>query len=573
MKKLLSVILCAIFALSALTPVSFAADGTCGEGVSWSFDTDTGVLNITGSGAMDDYGDYEEVPWSPYMGDIVSVVVEDGVTRVGNRAFIHAANLSSITLPESLTFIGDYAFAYCSSLTGFFLPGNSGLGEGAFSMCKKLERFSFPYGAGVIPKDLLRGCEKLKSVDIQLGCWKIEESAFYDCVSLESIEITGLISSVGDKAFGNCIALKSAFITGCLDVINDDMFWNCPSLKDITYDGEDTEWDSKVDMGDSESDVLDKASLHFWNGDRLRNGEVVPPVCGDSIEWLFDGPTGTLYVTGTGEMYDYSPDTTPWHEFSDLITNLVVSDGITRVGDNAFAMLKNLRRIVLPNSLITTGIGTFSGCASLRSIDLPEGMVSVNFSAFSECRSLEAVTIPEGFTYIDMFSFCVDKALVAIKIPVSLKTIDHGAFDDCSSLRYVIYAGTEEDFAKINIESNNQPFLDAEIFYAGGACPHVIDDSEIITEPTYTTTGEGRGLCLLCGRLETEELPRIISDISGDATGDGEVDMKDVLVIRRVIAGLDELDEVYEPNARITGGDEVSMKDVLKIRRIIAGLE
>ncbi|MCC8077399.1 MAG: leucine-rich repeat protein [Oscillospiraceae bacterium] len=113
--------------------------GTCGENVIWTLDTDTGVLTISGEGEMEDYSSSSDVPWYSIRESITAVVIEDGVTSIGNRAFYYCSNLTSVTIPDSVTSIGQYAFNGCSSLTSVTIPDSvTAIDFGAFALCSSL---------------------------------------------------------------------------------------------------------------------------------------------------------------------------------------------------------------------------------------------------------------------------------------------------------------------------------------------------------------------------------------------------------------------------------------------------
>ena len=87
--------------------------GSCGESVNWSLDTETGLLEITGSGEMEDYEDYDD-PWYSHRSSINKCTIGNGVTSIGKYAFSRCNELTSITIPNSVTSIGDYAFYWCN---------------------------------------------------------------------------------------------------------------------------------------------------------------------------------------------------------------------------------------------------------------------------------------------------------------------------------------------------------------------------------------------------------------------------------------------------------------------------
>ena len=138
MKKKLTLLFLICF-LSALNINATVYSGSCGTNVRYSLDTRTGVLKITGTGAMKDYSSYSSVPWYSYRSYIKSVEISNSVTSIGNNAFRYCYGLTSITIPNSVTSIGYDAFVSCSGLTSIII-GNSvtGIGDNAFDGCSGL---------------------------------------------------------------------------------------------------------------------------------------------------------------------------------------------------------------------------------------------------------------------------------------------------------------------------------------------------------------------------------------------------------------------------------------------------
>ena len=132
MKRWISCLLIATVILSCFSLCVFAeeASGTFAPDFSWNLDLQTGELNISGSGAMN------QNPWSEYSDQIKSVTIAPGVTRIGERAFEECSNLSSVTLPEGLEVIGASAFYLCPALTSVVIPeGVQTIGDTAFYGC------------------------------------------------------------------------------------------------------------------------------------------------------------------------------------------------------------------------------------------------------------------------------------------------------------------------------------------------------------------------------------------------------------------------------------------------------
>src|SRR5574344_2446305 len=144
---------------------SISADipaGTCGTGVSWVLVDHT--LTISGAGAMADYG---TTPWDAYLSNITSVVIESGVTSIGNYAFKNCSVLSSVSIPSGVTSIGASAFAWCSALTSVSIPsGVTSIGSYAFQGCSGLTSVSIPRGVTSIGTRGFEGCSGLTTITV-----------------------------------------------------------------------------------------------------------------------------------------------------------------------------------------------------------------------------------------------------------------------------------------------------------------------------------------------------------------------------------------------------------------------
>jgi hypothetical protein len=114
-RRALSILIAAVMILSlvpafTLTASAATYDGKAGANITWSLDTDIGVLNITSTGVMDNWAWYDLAPWADHIESIKSVVISDGITNIGNYAFYNCTLLESVTIPDSVTIIGKNAF-------------------------------------------------------------------------------------------------------------------------------------------------------------------------------------------------------------------------------------------------------------------------------------------------------------------------------------------------------------------------------------------------------------------------------------------------------------------------------
>lgn len=258
----------------------------------------------------------------------------------------------------------------------------------------------------------------------------------------------------------------------------------------------------------------------------VRAGEEDTPTsgtCGENLTWELDLETGTLTISGTGDMKDYEQvyngdadysfsSSSPWSNCDD-IKSVIIESGVTSIGKCAFVGCKNLSGILIPNSIndigdlafrncngltsisipdsvsvinpdtfaycsnltsisipnSITGIGwgAFRGCKSLENIIIPQSVVLyIGESAFGDCSSLTSVIIPQGITRIGDKTFSGCYNLTNIMLPKSIDKIDWYAFENCDSLTDIYYAGSEYEWSNIEIDSfRNDALLNATIHY------------------------------------------------------------------------------------------------------------
>lgn len=242
MKKTLFILLiCAAASIFAFPASAEIYGGKCAAGLDWSLDTETGVLELTGSGFLESYRSIYDpgIQWLNYRDSIKTVKVGEGVTELGACAFGYCTNLTSVSLPSSLTAIGDYAFNSCPKLISITLSDNiTELGDWTFSGCYALESVALGNGLTAIGERTFYRCDSLTTLTIPSGVTEIGINAFGYCQKLEFIEVPGGVKYIHKDAFANCPVLGSVIVPRSVIYIGNTAFANCPSI--VIYGHEDS---------------------------------------------------------------------------------------------------------------------------------------------------------------------------------------------------------------------------------------------------------------------------------------------------------------------------------------------
>lgn len=171
--------------------------------------------------------------------------------------------------------------------------------------------------------------------------------------------------------------------------------------------------------------------------------------CGTNVTWAYD-LNGTLTITGTGAMYDYSSTPVPWSSYRSSISKIIISSGVTSIGNYAFSGFSSLVSISLSDNINSIGEYAFSWCTSLNSIIIPSGVTSIGYNAFGNCTSLTSVSISSGVISLGNNLFFSCWSLKSVTIPSSVTYLGSNLFDYCSSLENIFVS---ED--NLNYSSDN----------------------------------------------------------------------------------------------------------------------
>lgn len=394
MKKHITRLLFAALLLLALCIGASAAgtSGKCGLSAYWSFDSSTGTLTISGSGAMEDYEYENDYPWMDYRDLIQTIVIGDQITQIGRNTFPWTA-CSTIKFGKNVRSIGERAFLECRNLNGdLTLPDSvQTIGAGAFQGCEKLS------GDLTIPDSVV----------------EIGEGAFRDCKNLNGTLTLGKnLRTIGKAAFSGCAFTGSLTIPEGVTEIANGTFSSSRSNGMFT---------GTLTLPSTLKTIGAEAFAYTDFSGELLIPDGVTSIGAHAFKEC-DGFGGTLSLPDSiktvGERAFY---------LCKGFTGLKLSASLTKIEERSFAHMYGLKtEVVIPEGVTELGEGAFV-CSYMPSVSLPSTLKKIGKQAF-QFAGLTKITLPNGLETIGDEAFDCWNVNKAIVIPASVKSIGKNAF-------------------------------------------------------------------------------------------------------------------------------------------------
>ena len=499
---------------------------------------------------------------------LTTIVVPEGVTTIEGDAFQNCTNLIGLLLPESLTSIGEGAFFSCTGLKVVYYTGekadwdniqigtdNSSLigsvvrcnathictlteipakaptytedGNNQYwvcSVCKQAYKDAWGKAETTVAAETIPGkpCIAAGTCGQSIN-WVLTEDGVMILSGSGGMES---FAASGDAPWDAHRARITAVVIPVeITAIGSNAFDSCENLTAVCYAGTAEQWENvQIGSGNAsltgapvryntdhmclltevpakEPTYIEDGHNAYWlcaicqklykdaqgTEETTAEAEAIPKLpsvaagtCGENIIWAL-GEDGVMDVFGTGAMTSFTcVGNTTWEKVSPQIRSVVIAEGITKV--DGFWECSNLTSVTIPNGVTEIGRFAFLSCGNLISVAIPGGVTSIGNQAFGYCGSLTRVFIPKSVTQIGTW-----------------------VFDSCRNLTDVYYFGSETDWAKIEIDSDNSELFNATIHYD---FTHVCTLTKVEAKAATETEDGCREywVCPTCGLAYKDEL-------------------------------------------------------------------
>ncbi len=460
-KQLISIVICFVLIFSTIqlgiftcaSSADIIESGSCGENVKYTLDSE-GVLTISGEGRMYGYG----IDTLFDQKSIKKVIIENGVTYIGQSVFQDCTEMTSVIIPDSVTEIYDRAFQGCSSLKSLIIPNSvKEVGWGAFEGCIGVQSIIISQGVETIRHRAFFGCTGIKSVTIPNSVTFLTGSTFGGCTGLEKIEVSeknptyqsinnciiekkwkaltvgcknsvipndGSVTQIADGAFEGCAGLKSVSIPDRIEYIGLRAFSCCTGLEKIEVSQNNPQYYSVNNC------IIDKEYHTLVVGcknSEIPNNENIISITG----YAFEGCTGLKRLIIPDSVTSIGGSA---FEGCTGLTTITIPAGVTKIWSGTFEGCTGLKNVLIKGNISLIDTEAFYGCTGLESINMPEGLTEIGLGAFRDCESLEKITIPNSTTYIGRMAFSGCAGLKSLTIGTGLKKILDYTFSDCSRI-------------------------------------------------------------------------------------------------------------------------------------------
>ena len=515
-----------------------------------------------------------------------SIKIPNGVKKIRMSSFSDSKNLTSIVIPDSVTVVEPWAFMNCTKLKNITFSKNlTYVGLSCFSNTAWYD--SQPDGVVYIGKTVYHYKGNMPNntkLTLKNGMVSISQQAFIDCVNLTGITLPASLKEIGSAAFSGCTGLKSIVIPDGVEKLESAVFQKCTNLESITIPDsvtsmqdmnlEDTKWFK------NQKDTLVYAGrfAYRYNGSmpanttiRLRENTI------GMMSGVFAGCENLSCIILPDTIHEI-----PSNAFLNCrnLNSIDFPEQITKIDECAFRGCTSLTSVVLPKALISLGRESFYGCTSLESVLLPNKLRSIESGTFESCFALREIEIPYAVRYISDYAFMGCSNLQTITFPKYLLEIGESAFEQCSALEQIklprelqriganAFFGCEK-LKDVLFPGNSTEIGDCAFGYY--QAENEYGDSYIEKVKDFVISGNDESTARQYA--EKNSIPYyFVSYIikRGDADGDEEITIADVLTLQKYLAKIIDSSEFSMENGDTDYDGKIDTNDVLRIQLYLA---
>lgn len=408
-------------------------------GFEYKYNAATYTLTFSGPNVPMPNGTWDKKPeWSKYKDITYTVIIEDGITSIGDYAFEYFSELDEVQIANSVKRIGSDAFSHCEKLLKIKLPDNleviedhafvednhlqaptfpeslDSLGFGSFFNCYTFDKVDLSNTqVKKIPAKCFRACSGIETVLLPPTVIAIHDEAFYGCSKLKQVKVKGYESEdfglnhldltvIGDEAFYLCQKLKNVYLPATLQRLGKRAFANCYELYSVKfYEGNDL-----TEVGDSTFFSCSALRVLQYN----KQCRIISPY-----------------------MFYKCPE----------LRMLEDLNHVRSIGAHAFEGCTNMVEFPWPTGLETIGASAFAACKELGSIYLYSNVETVGENAFGSCTGVVKLEIRSYYLKrIERSTFYQVNSITEVSLPSQIEYIGEQAFAYCSDLKTIICRST-----------------------------------------------------------------------------------------------------------------------------------
>lgn len=456
LKRILSISIAVVMVFGTVPVASFSGvdilksfaisySGACGDNLSWSFDDETGTLDISGSGEMKEFS-ISELPWHSLKADIKAVNITEDVTSICNYAFYGYPNIETVSISSSVVKIGINAFGQCLRLNSIYVNADNQYYSSddcgvlfdkyretliQYPANSTRTSYEIPENVRTVADDAFRYSENLLNITLPQGLAVIGEEAFYSS-GITSIAIPSTVTDIEKNAFGWCFNLKSFSVDSANANYSCDEYgvlFNKAKTELIKYPN-----NSKQTVYSIPESVTTIIADAFENCYRLQSVTIPESVTSIGSGVFFNCNLKSISVDENNSNYSSDDYGVLFNkEKTELIqypirsekTGYKVPESVTTVKESAFHNNQIIESVVLPDGLTTVENNAFTLCSSLKYIHIPESVTQIGESIISNKDTYLCSETENSFTkeYAEAngytFSLCSNHNVTGISLSES----------------------------------------------------------------------------------------------------------------------------------------------------------